>query len=197
MNRLLAALCFALPTLPLAAAAADAPADEIAALGKETREATQPLLGKVVGTVKESLNQSTPHETVDVCREKLPGMVKETREKTGWDIRRVSLKTRNPERATPDEWEAKVLADFDRRAAAGEKRETMEAGEIFATPAGRLFRYMKALPVQEVCLNCHGDQAKLTPELKAKLATLYPQDRATGYELGQIRGALTVKRKLP
>lgn len=193
MSRLLLALCCALATLPLSAAAAD----DVAALSKETRETTQPLLAKVVGTVKESLNKSTPHETVDTCREKLPGMVKEMREKTGWNIRRVSLKTRNAERGTPDEWEAKVLADFDRRAAAGEKREQLEAGEIVASAEGRVFRYMRALPVQEACLTCHGDTAKLTPELKDKLATLYPKDQATGYQLGQIRGALTVKRPLP
>lgn len=192
MKRSLAALLLAGAGLSAAYAA-----DDVAALSKETRETTQPLLAKVVGTLKESLNKATPHETVDTCREKLPGMVKEMREKTGWNIRRVSLKTRNAERGTPDEWEARVLADFDRRAAAGEKREQLEAGEIVQTPEGRVFRYMKALPVQEACLTCHGDAAKLTPELKAKLATLYPKDQATGYELGQIRGALTVKRPLP
>lgn len=192
MKRSLAALLLAGAGLSAAYAA-----DDVAALSKETRETTQPLLAKVVGTLKESLNKATPHETVDTCLEKLPGMVKEMREKTGWNIRRVSLKTRNAERGTPDEWEARVLADFDRRAAAGEKREQLEAGEIVQTPEGRVFRYMKALPVQEACLTCHGDAAKLTPELKAKLATLYPKDQATGYELGQIRGALTVKRPLP
>ena len=193
MNRLLATLLLALPAFALSAA----PAEELAALTKETREGTQPLLQKVVGTVKENLNKSTPHETVDTCREKLPGLVKETREKTGWNIRRVSLKLRNPERGTPDEWETKVLNDFEKRAAAGEKRDQIEVGEIVTTPEGRVFRYMKALPIQETCLTCHGDAAKLTPELKAKLATLYPNDQATGYELGQIRGALTVQRKLP
>lgn len=192
MKRSLAVLLFAGAGLSAAYAA-----DDFAALSKETRETTQPLLAKVVGTVKASLNKTTPHETVDTCREKLPGMVKEMREKTGWNIRRVSLKTRNAERGTPDEWEAKVLADFDRRAAAGEKRDQLEAGEIVASAEGRVFRYMKALPVQEACLTCHGDVAKLTPELQTKLATLYPQDQATGYQLGQIRGALTVKRPLP
>ena len=172
-------------------------AEDIAALTKETREGTQPLLAKVVGTVKENLNKSTPHETVDTCREKLPGLVKEIREKTGWNIRRVSLKVRNPERGTPDEWETKVLSNFNNRAAAGEKREQMETSEIVQTPEGRVFRYMKALPIQETCMTCHGDTAKLTPELKDKLAKLYPKDQATGYELGQIRGALTVKRPLP
>lgn len=192
-NYLLTALFIGLPGASVLAAGNE----DLAALAKETREATQPLLAKVVGTVKEGLNSSTPHETVDLCRDKLPGMVKEARDKTGWNIRRVSLKTRNAERGTPDEWEAKVLADFDRRAAAGEKREALETGEVFATAEGRVFRYMRALPVQEACLNCHGDTAKLTPELKSKLATLYPKDQATGYQLGQIRGALTVNRTLP
>jgi hypothetical protein len=184
-------------TLALCAAAVPATASEIESLTRETREATQPLLGKVVATLKDTLATQSPHETVDVCRERLPGMVKETREKTGWNIRRVSLKARNAERGTPDAFEVAVLADFDRRAAAGEKRETLEVGEIVQTAEGRVFRYMKALPVQEVCMNCHGDAASLAPDLRNKLAALYPADKATGYSLGQIRGALTVQRKLP
>ena len=191
MNKLLIALV--LSSLSVVAVAGD----DLAALSKETREATQPLLAKVVGTVKTTLQTNPPHETVDICRDKLPGLVKETREKTGWDIRRVSLKVRNPERGTPDAWEAGVLAEFDRRAAAGEKRDALEHGEIVQTAEGRVFRYMKALPVQEACLNCHGDPATLSPELKARLAALYPADKATGYRLGDIRGALTVKRRLP
>jgi hypothetical protein len=187
------ALAFALAALPLAATAAD----DVAALTAETREATQPLLAKVVSTVKTTLQTNPPHETVDICRDKLPGLVKEAREKTGWSIRRVSLKLRNPERGTPDAWEAMTLADFDKRAAAGEKRETMERGEIVQTAEGKVFRYMKALPVQEACLTCHGDPATFSGDLKARLAKLYPGDQATGYKLGDIRGALTVKRPLP
>jgi hypothetical protein len=171
--------------------------DDTSVLLKETRDATQPLLAKVVGTVKSTLQSSPPHETVDICRDKLPALVKEAREKTGWNIRRVSLKLRNPERGTPDEWEAKVLADFDKRAAEGAKRDTLEIGEVVQTSEGRVFRYMKALPVQEACLTCHGEAAQFSPELKAKLATLYPTDQATGYKIGEIRGALAVKRPLP
>lgn len=191
MKKLIATLVVAAATFAASAA------EDIAALRAETRAATQPLLAKVVGTLKTTLQTTPPHETVDICRDKLPGLVKETRDKTGWNIRRVSLKTRNAERGTPDEWEAKVLADFDTRAAAGEKRETLEHGEIVQTAEGRVFRYMKALPVQETCLTCHGDPATLTLELKDRLATLYPADKATGYRLGDIRGALTVKRPLP
>ena len=55
---------------------------------------------------------------------------------------------------------------------------------------------MKALPTQGLCLNCHGSEDKMAPEVKARLSELYPNDKATGYSEGQIRGALTVKRPL-
>jgi hypothetical protein len=55
---------------------------------------------------------------------------------------------------------------------------------------------MKALPVQPVCVNCHGDAANLAPEIKERIAREYPADRATGYLPGQIRGAVSVKRPL-
>ena len=60
-----------------------------------------------------------------VCREKAPEMAKAASEKTGWKIRRVSLKNCNP-KAVPDAWEQAALEDFDRRAAAGESPAKLE-----------------------------------------------------------------------
>jgi hypothetical protein len=62
-------------------------------------------------------------------------------------------------------------------------------------PAGRYFRYMKALPVIPLCLGCHGG-AEVSAAVKERLAAEYPNDRGTGYALGQVRGAITVKRAL-
>jgi len=59
-----------------------------------------------------------------------------------------------------------------------------------------VFRYMKALPVADVCLKCHGPVDGMEAGLPAKLAESYPHDQAIGYAKGQIRGALTVKRPL-
>ena len=93
------------------------------------------------------------------------------RQQTGWDIRRVSLKTRNPATGTPDAWEARQLADFDIKAANGAKPEQIEVGEIITASDGkRSYRYMKALPVAEVCLACHGPSDLLADDLKAALA---------------------------
>ena len=57
-----------------------------------------------------------------------------------------------------------------------------------------VYRYMRALPTQELCLGCHGTDDRLSPAVKARLAALYPDDKAVGYGLGQIRGAMTIKK---
>ena len=46
-----------------------------------------------------------------------------------------------------------------------------------------------ALPL---CLTCHG--AALSPDVEAALAESYPEDHATGYSAGDLRGAFVVER---
>ncbi|QID19332.1 DUF3365 domain-containing protein [Nitrogeniibacter mangrovi] len=167
-------------------------------LMSQTRQQVVPVLPKVVAMMRSTVKAEGAAGAIPVCREKAPALMKERAAALGWQIRRVSLKTRNPERGTPDVWEARQLAEFNLRAAAGEQPGAIEAGEIVTRPDGRqAYRYMKALPVAQVCLNCHGEAASLPADLKAALARNYPQDRATGYQLGEIRGALTVIRPLP
>jgi len=54
---------------------------------------------------------------------------------------------------------------------------------------------MKVIPTAEVCLKCHG--STLAPGVDKVLSELYPQDKATGYKKGDIRGAFVAVRKLP
>ena len=72
----------------------------------------------------------------------------------------------------------------------------IEKAEIISEGDKRTLRYMKALPTQALCLNCHGGPDKIAAEVKARLTEIYPDDKAVGYSEGQIRGALTVKRAL-
>ena len=52
---------------------------------------------------------------------------------------------------------------------------------------------MKAIPAGAVCLTCHGND--IDPELKAQIDAFYPEDRATGFKLGALRGAFTISRE--
>jgi hypothetical protein len=125
-----------------------------------------------------------------------PTIAGELSRQNGVKLTRVSLRVRNPLLGTPDAWEQGVLLSFEARLAKGEPADKLEFAETVSEPAGRYFRYMKALPVQPVCVNCHGEAANLAPEIKERIAREYPADRATGYLPGQIRGAVSVKRPL-
>jgi len=183
-------------SISLLLAALPALAQDIGALTAETKKAVLPVIPKVVAAMQDAIASQGVAGAIPVCKEQAPALIKEVRDSTGWLIRRVSLKTRNAERGTPDLWEVRQLADFNIRAANGEQPETIEKSEIVSVDGKPVFRYMKALPVGDACLKCHGPAETLDAGLKAKLAETYPQDRATGYSKGEIRGALTVKRPL-
>ena len=53
---------------------------------------------------------------------------------------------------------------------------------------------MKAIPTGKLCTKCHGTELK--PEVKAKLAEFYPDDKATGFNKGDLRGAFVVTKDL-
>ncbi|MBK7616559.1 MAG: DUF3365 domain-containing protein [Vitreoscilla sp.] len=163
----------------------------------EARGVATALPPKLLAVLKTEIDQGGLEQAIGACNEKAPQMGKAASEQSGWQVRRVSLRQRNP-KAVPDAWESAVLADFDRRAAAGESPATLERAEVVSNDQGKpQYRYLRALPVQELCTSCHGDAKAMNPGVKAKLATLYPHDQAVGYSPGQIRGAVALKKSVP
>lgn len=154
------------------------------------------LIQRLGAALRQEIASGGPDSAVKVCRDIAPSLAGELSRKSGTRVARVSLKTRNPLLGTPDTWEQTALAEFDRLAAAGAKPETLERSEIVTEPQGQYLRYLKAIPVQPQCLVCHGNSASLPDGVKAILAAEYPHDLATGYSPGQIRGGVSIKRKL-
>ncbi|HWH47610.1 MAG TPA: DUF3365 domain-containing protein [Burkholderiales bacterium] len=168
------------------------------ALADDQRDAARAtaseLIQRLGSVLKQEMTAGGPEQAIAVCRDIAPGLAGELSRKTGARVARVSLRTRNPLLGQPDAWEQRVLAEFDQQAAQGVKPETMERSEVVTEPQGRFFRYMKAIPVQPLCLTCHGVNDAIPAAVKGRLAADYPHDRATGYALGQIRGAVTIKQ---
>lgn len=160
----------------------------------DARAAAMRLPPKLVTALNEEIARSGPEGAIGVCRDMAPPMAKEVSMSTGWQLKRVSLKARNASRATPDDWERGALEEFDRRAAAGENPAKLEKAEIVERDGQRAYRYAKALPTQALCLNCHGALDTLTPEVRARLKEHYSEDRATGYTVGQVRGAIVATK---
>ncbi|MDP1735534.1 MAG: DUF3365 domain-containing protein [Sulfuritalea sp.] len=182
-------LAAALLTAPFATTLAHA--NDEALLG-EARKVATTLPPKLIVALQEEITKSGPEGAIPVCKDMAPRMAGEISQQTGWKIKRVSLKARNDARAIPDAWEKAALEDFDKRAAAGEAPAKLEKGEKIGTE----YRFVKALPVQPLCLSCHGPAEALSPAIKAAIGQHYPNDKATGYSEGQIRGVISVRKSL-
>ncbi len=191
MSRTLATLLLSGAILASGPAVADADFDADLA---ESRALAGQLGSQLGAALKKELSAGGPEAAIGVCRQVAPDLAGQLSRQSGARVARVSLKTRNPLLGQPDAWEQTVLQDFERRLAAGEKPETLEHAEFVTEPAGRSFRYMKAIPAQPMCLGCHGATEAIAPAIRERLAADYPQDRAVGYSTGQLRGAFSVRR---
>ncbi len=187
---------FHLGLLVVLSAAMPAPAADDVSL-QQSRAVAMSFMQQLGAELKKEISANGPDAAIKVCKNIAPDLASKLSLETGWRVTRVSLKTRNPLLGTPDAWEQQALKELDARAANGESLDKMEFSESVTEPGGRYFRYVKALPVQPLCLACHGGEQQIPASVKATLAQQYPHDHATGYAVGQVRGAISIKQALP
>lgn len=159
----------------------------------QAREIVKSFAQTLKGRLTTAMSESGPVHAVEVCNAEAPRIAREHEDAGDWTVARTSARVRNPDNA-PDEWERQVLESFAERAAAGEDLAAMEHVETVDRDGRKELRYMKAIPMGEMCVACHG--ADLEPELAARIDALYPQDQARGFEPGELRGAFTLARPL-
>ena len=189
MNR---KLTLTLLSLPLALSLQSLPAADVdpVQLKQEAIGIVKKFGGSLKPELKQAIQSGGPAHAISVCAEKAPAIAQSLSNETGWIVKRVSLKARNSQSAIPDAWEKKVLQQFDERQANGESASQMAYSEV----VDGQFRFMKAQGVEAVCMNCHA--AEIKPEVEAALGENYPDDKARGYTMGQIRGAFSLTRDL-
>ncbi|MCU0939187.1 MAG: DUF3365 domain-containing protein [Burkholderiaceae bacterium] len=180
--------------LPLASGHASD--DPLRAQTDEARRATSELLGQVRGELVRAMEASGPLRAIVVCKYTVPEISSVLSRKYGARLTRVSLRPRNPALGGADVWEQTALLAFEQRLAKGEKPEAMELADVVTEPAGRFYRYARALPMLPICSGCHGSAEQISEAVRAQLANEYPHDRSLGTSVGQLRGAVTFKKPL-
>ncbi|MEQ1715809.1 MAG: DUF3365 domain-containing protein [Hyphomicrobium sp.] len=156
----------------------------------KAREAVKAMGGKLQGELKAAIASGGPVSAVQVCKTVAPAIAEQQSKASGLTVKRTSLKVRNPSNA-PDALERRVLEDFATKVQAGSDPATLEYIEQVADGERTLVRYFKAIPTaKEPCLACHGSD--VSGELKETISKLYPDDQATGFKAGDLRGAFSV-----
>jgi hypothetical protein len=168
-------------------------AEDLEQRAAASRKAVQEFRGLFLAELQKAMQQGGLSAAIEVCHRTAPDIAASVSSKTGWDVGRTALKVRNPKNS-PDEWEREVLESFEAREAKGEDLERMEHYEVVEQDGSKVFRYMKAIPMGEPCMGCHG--TNIDPAVDAKLKQWYPQDEARGFKPGDLRGAFTITQPM-
>lgn len=171
----------------IAAASAEAQDDRRLTRSKEAAVQLQLELG---ATLLSALQAGGPAEAIGVCSVEASAIAARLSEQTGASVGRTALRIRNSDNA-PDEDARTVLAAFERDLATG----AATTPEHFETKSDGSARYMSAIVTQPLCLVCHGSE--LAPEVAAAIDRHYPSDRATGFAVGDLRGAFVIEWPAP
>lgn len=155
----------------------------------DVKATTKAFGGALKQELVKALQADGPLYALQVCNAEAMPITAQIATDHEADVFRVSLKNRNPNNI-PNEWQRKVLIDFDARVANGEDVTSMASFEVIELDNKKQVRFMKALPTEGACLACHG--TNIGTEVKSKLDELYPADKAVGYSVGEVRGAIVV-----
>ncbi|NIP71836.1 MAG: DUF3365 domain-containing protein [Gammaproteobacteria bacterium] len=159
----------------------------------DSRITVEYFMGELKGALLGAMTREGPAAAIEVCNRKAPALAAEISHLTGWRVGRTSLKPRNPNNA-PDAWERRVLKRFEHARAQGADPRKLEFHEMVKTGGGFAWRYMKAIPTGGVCLSCHGSE--IAEPVSARLQALYPEDPATGFQVGDVRGAFSITQPI-
>lgn len=161
------------------------------ATGNDSFETAAQELQQRLGKVLMSTIQRDGHiAAIQVCNEKAPEIADAVSEEEGLTVSRTALKVRNPENAPTPEQE-RVLNDF-KRLWSNNKNNPLT--DVYNDRDGNKV-WMRAIAMQPQCSACHGSSVE--PELKQAIIKRYPNDEATGFEVGDIRGAFVISKKNP
>ncbi len=162
------------------------PADYLEA-GRQLAMETKSVLGR---NLLQALQQGGPDHAVDFCSTRALTLTDSMAAQLGAGIRRVSDRNRNPANAAgPAELE--YILDARAQIEAGQK----PAPRVREHAGGATGYY--PITTDAMCLACHGaPEQDISPSTLALIRERYPDDRATGFAEGDLRGIWVVDMPL-
>lgn len=138
--------------------------------------------------LKQALINGGPIAAVSVCEQAAPAIAAKNSEMSGAIVRRIAERNRNASAGLDADMQA-FYADL----AARPMEDGKPATRIWQSGQGKdaQVHYLSAIVMKdEPCAICHG--TAVDPKLDAHIKALYPEDRATGFSAGELRGALLI-----
>ena len=151
-------------------------------------EPRQAVGAKLLAPFKRDLKQALiagmqqgPQNAISVCADQAPEIAASL-QTDDVNMGRASHRLRNPANQGPD-WVKAVLEDYL-------AADADPAPKVVDLPADRE-GYVEPILMQPLCLTCHGSE--VAEDIAAHISKAYPDDQATGFELGDLRGVFWVE----
>ena len=149
-------------------------------------QAIQELQQRLVARLSEEMARGGPMEAISVCRDEAQTITASVEQDRSIAVGRTSHRLRNPRNA-PRAWTRSYV-----EAAAGKRAGQVEAVVV---DLGDHVGVLKPIPTGAVCVTCHGATDAMAPELLAAIRSAYPEDHATEFAEGELRGFFWAEAK--
>lgn len=120
---------------------------------------------------------------VDFCNINAVSITDSVADKLKVHIQRLSNKNRNTANAIETQMDS----------LAWQKIQLDKTPFVERNKAGDLFYYKPISIGMPTCVKCHGSQTDISESTQKIIAQKYPNDKATGYKMGDLRGMWKIK----
>jgi hypothetical protein len=168
----------------------DKPTEEAQAVDREAFTASA---DSISGLAQNALLQSVSGaiaaggslHAIEFCNVQAIPITDSVAAKHGFKIQRVTDRTRNKANALSGEKEIALFETIQENLQAGKMRENY----LIESESGAITYYKPIVLAMPTCLQCHGQpESDIESATLRKIKEKYPDDAATGYSLGQLRG---------
>lgn len=166
--------------------------EELASVVETGKKASAQLLKRLGSNLKKHMKAEGPLGAAKFCMSNAYPLTDSVDAELGKDvsIKRISLKYRNPANQ-PAKKEEQILRSLEIL----EQQDVILPEYLVEQADQDTYKFYKPLRInKKVCLKCHGNIAG-NKELSGFMKNNYPEDKATGYKMGDLRGAIVVTVK--
>jgi len=144
---------------------------------------------QLITALQKAIGEKGIPGAIEFCNVQALPILDEVGSRYNVKIRRASQDFRNPE-DKPLDFEELILDAY----AYNKENNIPNEPNIQKLENGEVLFYSKAIQIPNaLCLNCHGTVGKeISAETEKKLKELYPEDKATGHQLGDLRGMWSI-----
>lgn len=156
---------------------------------QQARSLTDEFQAKLKRELLTAMKGGGPVRAIQVCNVEAPRIASQIAagRVAGWTVSRTALRVRNPKNR-PNDWQNEALVELERRIAAGEPLDQV----AWQGRRDGQFVYMRPIMMDGACMTCHGPAESIPASVATEIERLYPDDKATGFSLGDLRGAFVV-----